>query len=142
MLSIDKNLDYKAPDGRQMAALLMGHFKAFDVIEQDSRNVLTPDFFIREFPNGIDLATVDGDHSYGGCSFDLEAIAPSITARGIMIVDDYYSGPPNGIEFESVTNSVNHFLERHPAAYHAEVWNKKGKGLCVIKRITDSWSGW
>lgn len=134
MISIDINLDYKAPHGRRMAALLKGKFPAWDVIENSSRIILSPEFFQREFPQGIDLATIDGDHTYDGCMFDLEAVAPYMTPHGVMVVDDYRSGPPNGTRIESVTRSVDDFLARHGSDFVGERWHKKGKGFCIIRR--------
>lgn len=134
MIAVDQNLDYKAPHGRQMAALLQARFPVFEVIERPSRSVLTPDFFQVNFPEGLDWATIDGEHTYQGCSFDLSAVAPFLNVRGIMVVDDYRSGPPNGFRLESVIRSVDDFLKRHRGEFHAEVWNKRGKGFCVIRR--------
>jgi predicted O-methyltransferase YrrM len=135
MVSIDINLDYNAQHGRRMAALLKGRFPAWDVLEESSRVILTATFFRERFPQGIDLATIDGDHSYEGCLFDLEAVSPHLTERGVMIVDDYQSGPPNGMRIESVTRSVDDFLNKHANAFVGERWYKRGKGFCIIRRI-------
>lgn len=134
MVSIDKDLDWKAPDGRQMAALLQKRFPTFEVVEQHSCNALTREFFRTRFPAGVDLVTIDGDHSYEGCRSDLNAISPFLSPRGAMVVDDYRSGPPNGVEFQSVTDSVDDFLDKHREKFHADIWNRSGKGFCIIRR--------
>jgi len=134
MVSIDINLDYQAPHGRRMASLLRERFPRWEVIENSSRVVFTPEFFQREFPEGIDLATIDGDHTYEGCLFDLEAVAPHLNPAGVMMVDDYRSGPPNGTRIDSVTRSVNDFLAKHAGVFVGERWHKRGKGFCIIRR--------
>ncbi len=134
MISIDINLDYKAPHGRRMVTLLRELFPIWAVIENSSRVILTPEFFQREFPQGIDLATIDGDHTYDGCMFDLETVAPQLTQHGVMVVDDYRSGPPNGFRIKSVTKSVDDFLRNYKGDFVGERWHKKGKGFCVIRR--------
>lgn len=134
MVSIDINLDYKAPHGRKMADMLKGRFPRWEIIENSSREVFTPEFFQREFPEGIDLVTIDGDHSYEGCMFDLEAVAPFLSSAGVMMVDDYRSGPPNGTRIDSVTRSVDDFLAKHAGVFVGERWHKRGKGFCIIRR--------
>ena len=136
MISVDKNLDWKAPEGRRMAAWLASRFAEFKVVEASSRQVLTAEFIRSIFPSGIDLATVDGDHSYEECTLDMESIAPFLSRRGVMIVDDYRSGPPNGVRIDSVTSSVDDFIARHRRDLCSESWNSAGKGFCLIRRQT------
>ncbi|MCX6854904.1 MAG: class I SAM-dependent methyltransferase [Verrucomicrobia bacterium] len=133
MLSIDIDLDYKAPFGRKMAAKLKKRFPIWDVLEASSKDLLTAAFFQSRYPEGIDLVTIDGDHTYEGCTFDLEAVSPHLTKHGIVMVDDYRSGPPNGTRIESVTRSVDDFLQRHPELV-GEPWSRLGKGFCLISR--------
>lgn len=135
MISIDKDLDWKAPEGRQMARRLQEQFDVFTVVEADSRELLTSNFISGEFPDGIDVATIDGDHTYEGCTSDLERIAPFLSLDGVMIVDDYASGPPNGIRIDSVTRSVDDFIVNNRKRFHGEVWNSSGKGFCFIRRL-------
>jgi len=134
MVSIDIDLDYKAPHGRRMATLLQDGFPLFQVIESSSREVLPADTFRQSFPDGVDLALIDGDHSYEGCTFDLESLAPMMAPGGVIIVDDYLSGPPNGTRIDSVTSSVDDFLVRHEGGFAGERWNKDGKGFCFIRK--------
>ncbi len=113
MVSIEQDLDFLSPKGRVMARRLEDRYPTFRVIEGWSRDVLTPEFVRREFPDGIDLATIDGDHTYEGCAFDLGAIVAWLNDGAMMIVDDYRSGPPNGVAFPEVTKCVDDFLDRH-----------------------------
>ncbi|MBK7477462.1 MAG: class I SAM-dependent methyltransferase [Haliscomenobacter sp.] len=85
--------------------------------------VLTPEFIKEEFPYGIDFITIDGDHTFEGCLHDLESVAPFLAESGVIVVDDYMSGPPNGVNFESVTDSVNHFLYLNHDLFEFERWN-------------------
>jgi len=133
LLSIDKDLDYKRPDGRKMAKVLREEFPKFELIEQSSRVLFVGGFLLERFPHGIDFATIDGDHSYCGCAFDLEAVSTHLNESGIMLVDDYNSGPPAGISFPEVTRSVDDFLTSHPE-FTGQTWNKDGKGFCIIRR--------
>lgn len=134
MVSVDRDLDYKSPDGRIMAELLCREFPTFSVIERSSRDVLAEEFFRTSFSDGIDLAIIDGGHSYEECSFDLEAAASVLSTGGIIMVDDYRSGPPNGVAFESVTSSVDDFLKWQQSSFVGEAWYKDGKGACLIRR--------
>jgi hypothetical protein len=45
------------------------------------------------FPDAyFDWVYVDGDHSYEGCSRDLELYAPKVRSGGFLLVDDYKTG--------------------------------------------------
>ena len=61
MISIDINFDYTKPEGRKYRKLLEDNFPCFSTIEKSSRIVLTDEFLTKEFPNGIDWFTVDGN---------------------------------------------------------------------------------
>jgi len=132
MISIDINFDYIKPEGRQYQKLLLDKFPNFHTIEKSSRIVLDDAFFKKQFPNGIDWFTVDGDHSYEGCLFDLNAVYPYMNKNGIIIIDDYKSGPPNGCTIQSVTDACNDFHKTH-SSLKKEEWNDKGKGFCIFK---------
>jgi hypothetical protein len=134
MISVDKNLDFKSPEGRQMAALLTEKFPMFRLIERSSRELLTPEFLRSEFPMGLDWAMVDGDHSYEGCTFDLEAIAGILNDTGIIVIDDYRSGPPKGVTIEAVTQSVDDFVARYSETFVMETWNEAGKGFSILRK--------
>jgi hypothetical protein len=132
MISVDLVLKQR---GRAMAEALQRQCPAFRLLEGGSRQVLSAKFVSREFPEGIDFATIDGDHTYEGCMFDLAMIAPAMSPTGVIVVDDYRSGPPNGVIIESVTQSVDDFLTRHRESFVGETWNRRGKGFCIIRRV-------
>ena len=132
MISIDINFDYIKPEGRQYRELLTKNFSQFSTIEKSSKNVLNKEFMEVEFPNGIDWFTVDGDHSYEGCLNDLELVYKYMNKGGIIIIDDYKSGPPNGCKIVSVTKACDDFHIKHPE-FIKEEWNNKGKGFCIFK---------
>lgn len=131
MVSVDISI---MPDGWRMANLLQQRFKAFQIIEKPSQEALGLDFFQNYFPHGLDLVTIDGDHSYSGCTFDLESTFPYLNDCGVIIVDDYRSGPPNGYRIDSVTKSVDDFMLKYESEVQSQIWHCKGKGLCVIRR--------
>lgn len=136
MVSVDRDLDYKAPEGRLMARLLCTEFSAFSVIERPSQEVLNAAFFRDSFGEGLDLAIIDGGHGYEECCFDLQAAASVLSSKGVILVDDFRSGPPNGVAFATVTASVEDFLQRHQASFVGQSWHKDGKGMCLIRRRT------
>ena len=132
MISIDINFDYIKPEGRIYQKLLLDNFKNFYTVEKASKYVLNDLFLKQQFPNGIDWATIDGDHSYNGCLFDLISIYEHMNKNGIIIIDDYKSGPPNGCSIPEVTKACDDFYKIHPELEKIE-WNNKGKGFCVFK---------
>lgn len=131
MVSVDINFDYMAPHGRQMRSLLTRNYPKLTTFESDSKKLFTTDFFATNFPHGIDWFTVDGDHSYEGCIHDLEKVLPYMNPGGVIIIDDYKSGPPNGCVLVAVTKACDDFANRHPELKKTE-WNSKGKGFCVF----------
>jgi predicted O-methyltransferase YrrM len=44
------------------------------------------------FPQGVDLAFIDGDHSYEGCMGDVLRVEPHMRPGGLMVLHDYF-GP-------------------------------------------------
>jgi len=134
MISVDRDLDYRPPHGRAMAAFLTNRYESFRVIEASSRKIFSPQFFAAEYPNGLDWVTVDGDHTYRGCLFDLEAVCSFVNTNGVIIVDDYSSGPPNGVKFDSVTRSVKTFLNKYQHEFTHDRWSNSGKGMCIIRK--------
>lgn len=134
MISIDINFDYLKPEGRIYKKKLEDNFKNFFTIENNSSRVLNDNFFRKEFPFGIDWFTVDGDHTYDGCLFDLTSAVNYINKNGIIIVDDYKSGPPNGCSIPSVTKACDDFHNKNQYLEKTE-WYYKGKGFCIFKKI-------
>lgn len=133
-ISIDISFDYIKPEGRIMKDKLSAQFPMFKPIEGSSHTILNERFFMNEFPNGIDWFTVDGDHTYKGCLNDLNTVHKYINPNGIIIIDDYKSGPPNGCNLIDVTNACNDFHSKHPEFEKTE-WNCEGKGFCIFKKI-------
>ena len=132
MISIDIDFNYIKPDGQHMRDLLTLRFPKLQTIEKSSKDVLTADFMRTEFPSGIDWATIDGDHTYSGCLFDLEAVYRYVNKGGLMIIDDYEAGPPNGTSIPEVTKACDDFHKSHPEISR-EKWNNRGKGFCVFR---------
>ena len=112
--------------------LLEENFSSFEGIESDSKVVLTEDFFELNYPDGIDYCLVDGDHSYSGCFIDLVNIFPKMKKGGLILIDDYESGPPEGCNIPEVTNACDDFYEVKKENLSREKWNKDGKGFCLF----------
>jgi len=102
-------------------------------IEGNASNILTKEFFEKEFPNGIDWFTVDGDHSYAGCKNDLQSALPYMNKNSVIIIDDYESGLPNGCSIPEVTSACDDFYKENSDKISREKWNKLGKGFCIFK---------
>ena len=130
MVSIDINLDY-SKHGKHMAKLLQSTFNCLEIIEGNSMKVLTDDFFNEFFPDGIDIAVIDGDHTYKGCFSDISRIYKHITPNGVMIVDDYESGPPLGMVLPGVVGAVDDFIKKNSISNIVK-WNSEGKGMAIF----------
>jgi hypothetical protein len=128
-VSIDKNLLHM-PEGPAMRDLLETGYSNFRVIEADSRHAL-PVISSLPQPLYFDWAMIDGDPR--NRMHDMEAILPMMHAGSVMVVDDYRSGRPNGVEIPIVSQMVDHVLETHPEIY-GEPWRVKGKGMCIIRQ--------
>ena len=134
MISIDINFDYIKPEGRIYRKKLEDGFKVFSTIEADSVKVLNPVFFNNEFPHGVDWVTVDGSHTYEGCMSDLVSVADHININGLIVVDDYKSGPPNGSVLPEVTRACDDFFKKDKT-FEKKEWNCKGKGFCILRKL-------
>ena len=67
--------------------------------------------FISGLPDGsIDVAYIDGDHSYDGLRGDLEAILPKMAVNGVIACDDYHR---RGWWKNGVIRALNEFLGAH-----------------------------
>ena len=83
----------------------------------------------------VDLLFIDGDHSYEGCSADLENWYPNLEVGGHIVLHDCYFGSP-------VQDAVLDFMARHPALesiqspyIHAEYWHLPAGSLAhLIKK--------
>ena len=105
----------------------------FKAIESSSEVILTENFFKKEFPEGIDWFTVDGDHTYRGCYNDIEKALPYMNEGGIIIIDDYMSGPPNGCKIPEVSRACDDIYTTYGDKLEMKSWNEKGKGFCIFK---------
>jgi predicted O-methyltransferase YrrM len=135
MNSIDINLNYINPEGRIFKEKLEARYPSYKVIEGSSHKILNENFFRIEYPNGIDWATIDGDHSYEGALQDLYNISQYINQGGIIIIDDYYSGKPDGCHIPEVNKACDEFYEKNKAKFTKEQWNKSGKGFMILRKI-------
>jgi predicted O-methyltransferase YrrM len=112
--------------------LLEEKFANFRSIESDSKLVLTEDFFLTTYPEGINYCLVDGDHSYNGCLSDLELVLPHMKDGGLILIDDYESGPPDGCPIPEVTAACDDFYKENSEKLSREKWHKEGKGFCIF----------
>ena len=128
LVSIDLNLDYMK--AREFARELLDKFPNLIIIESDSSKILYYHFFKDQFPYGVDFAFVDGGHSFECCYSDISKIWPSLNKGGLMIIDDYESGKPDGCTLLGVNNAVNKFVDEHKLPL--QKWNKNGKGFAIL----------
>ena len=108
MICLDLNLDY-LKGGRQQSELLQKDFSCLKILEGDSIKILNNNFIQREFPEGLDFIYVDGGHQFDQAFHDISTSFPFLNNNGIMIIDDFYSGPPNGCSISSVNDAVEKF---------------------------------
>ena len=102
---------------------------AFGLIQGDSTAVLTPEFFEKEYPEGIDFFHVDGGHEYNVALSDLENAFPYMNEGSIMLVDDYHS---KMCPLESVDRAVDDFVAKNNLNME-RVNTEDGKGMAVIR---------
>ena len=131
-INIDINYNY-FPEGMDMLKKFKEKWKKFKAIESSSLLILNNDFFKKEYPNGLDWFTVDGDHSYVGCVNDIEKALPYMNKGGVIIIDDYMSGPPNGCRIPEVTRACDDIYKKYGSKLERTIWNKEGKGFCIFK---------
>jgi len=129
LISVDLSLDY-IQGARAHADVLKKDFQNLKIIEGSSTQVLNERFFQSYFPKDIDFVFVDGDHTYAGCMADLKTVFPHLSQHGIIIVDDYRSGAPNGVSFPDVTDAVDDFVLQKKLSLR--YWQKDGKGIARI----------
>jgi len=104
----------------------------FKVLPGDSTLVLKEILSARDLK--IDWATIDGGHSYRECKSDLDDVHSYMNPGGVIIIDDYKSGPPHGCYFEEVENACQDFWKEHKDLYTLTEWNVSGKGVCIFTR--------
>lgn len=134
MISLDIDFDYQ--HGRFKIDLIKEEFgETIQFIEGDSHSLLNDSFFEENFENGLDYIFVDGSHTYIGAKSDMMACYPKLSNKGIMLVDDYMSGPPDGCTLQTVTDAVNDFAKENNLSF--ETWNVRGKGLAIFTKNND-----
>lgn len=69
--------------------------------------------------NKCDLLFIDGDHSYEGCTNDLENWFPNVASRGHIVLHDCYFG-------KEVREAVVRFIDRHRTEVEVVVSPYKG----------------
>lgn len=131
MVSIDKDLDYMT-GAREHANKIMMEYPILTLIEGDSQLVGNPKFMNDIFPEGIDFGFIDGGHTEQECYSDISNTYSYLRDNGFLIVDDYYSGPPNGCSLEGVNNAVCRFYRDNEII--VERWYKDGKGFAIIQQ--------
>jgi hypothetical protein len=57
-------------------------------------------------------------------------VLPLMNKGGMIVVDDYRSGPPDGVKFDEVIQAVDDFVSNF--SLHLTRWNQNGKGMAVI----------
>jgi predicted O-methyltransferase YrrM len=100
----------------------------FSLIEGDSTNILTSEFFQKEFPDGIDFYHVDGGHTFEVALKDLESAYPFMNDGATIIVDDYHS---QVCPCEDVNRAVDSFVEAKSLTME-KISTNSGKGMALI----------
>lgn len=78
------------PDFVRTEMAKMGHTGSLTLVAGNSRQTV-PEYF-RKHPDAyFDLVTVDGDHSLGGATIDLQNVIPRIKVGGLLVFDDICS---------------------------------------------------
>lgn len=70
--------------------LIHADIRNFELVQIDTINNRS-EFWLKLdelFPNGIDLAFIDGDHSYLGIANDFNVVYPRLSPRGIIVFHD------------------------------------------------------
>jgi cephalosporin hydroxylase len=85
--------DCKVKDIEKIANDNMNNFNVnkYDckILKGNSRSTKIYDQVCEEFPNGIDLLFIDGDHTRKGVTSDFEMYFPLVNAGGYIVFDDY-----------------------------------------------------
>lgn len=132
VLSLDINFNYHG--GQNMVDKIKDKFTNIEFITGDSTKLLTSDFFRTHFPNGVDYILVDGGHSYDVAINDIKNCYPHLSKKGILIVDDYKSGGPIGINLKDVDRAVENFAQDSGLTYET-VKLKDGKGMAIFRKV-------
>lgn len=87
-------------------------------------NIIVGDSQKSKYPaiGGFDFLFIDGDHSYEGCTADIENWYPDLTPGGHMILHDSYHGSP-------VMDACIDFMARHDPIVHVSPWKQANHSL-------------
>lgn len=133
-VSIDINYNY-SKFGRDMVALFLKDFPFFEAHEVNSKDLDSCCYASLFDGNGADFIFIDGGHTYEECGKDLNDAALLLNRNGLIVVDDYMSGPPNGCSLPGVTKACDDFFETSKECFERTIWHKDGKGLCIFKKV-------
>jgi len=131
LVSVDIDLNYIS-GARDHSQKLLENFKNFKIVEGSSSSILKNEFFVENFPKGIDFAFIDGDHLYQGAKSDIKAIYEFMNVGAVMLVDDYYSCAPDGCSMKDVDMAVDDFCKEKNII--PEKWHNNGKGFAIIRK--------
>ena len=92
--------------------------------------------FLRKISKGVDWFTVD-DYSYRGCVNDIEKAMPYMNEGGIIIIDDYMSGPPNG-QYTRSNKSVWWYVWKYETKLEEQYGIIKEKGFVYLRFVPNN----
>lgn len=131
-ISID--IDFNYHGGQSMVDKIKNKFSNIEFFTGNSIDLLTSDFFNTHFPNGVNYVLVDGGHSYKVASSDIKNCYPYLSQNGILVVDDYKSGGPEGVNIKDVDRAVEDFARESKLAYET-IKLEDGKGMAIFKKV-------
>lgn len=101
---------------------------SFTLIEGNSLNILIPEFFESNYPEGIDFFHVDGGHKKNIVCSDLESAFPFMNKGSVILVDDYFS---KQCPMPFVDEAVDEFVKKYSLLLK-KISMKDRKGMAMI----------
>jgi len=130
LISIDIDFDYY--NGRSYCAELCKLCNNLSFIEGNSTNILSEEFFAKEFPIDLDYIFIDGGHDYDTVMTDMKNCISHLKTNGVMIIDDYRSSGPVGCNIPDVDRAVETFFSERNLKYES-IHLSDGKGMAIFK---------